>query len=161
MSAEDRGRWPRYRAEDLEAFMARALVQFGLPEADAHAGARCLADADLSGIDTHGIANFVSHWHYAPGLRLGAVNPRALPQLLAETPATATLLADRGFGPVVAGQAMALAIDKAPQVGVGSVAVRDGCTSGRPATSPARPPTRAWWAWWSARRCPARSPRRG
>ena len=130
MSAEDRDGWPRYRVEDLAAFMARVLVHFGLPEADAEAGARCLADADLSGIDTHGIANFVSHWHYAPGLRLGAVNPRAEPTIVAETPATATMDSDRGFGPVVAGRAMDLAVAKAAQVGVGSVAVRDGCHFG-------------------------------
>ena len=122
--------WRRYRADDLSIFMARVLVHYGLSAPDASAGAECLIDADLSGIDTHGIANFVSHWHYAPGLEAGAVNPRPQVEVLHETAASATLASDRGFGPVVARQAMALAMAKAEQVGVGSVAVRDGCHFG-------------------------------
>ena len=122
--------WRRYRAEDLSTFMARVLVHYGLSAPDASIGAACLIDADLSGIDTHGIANFVSHWHYAPGLEAGAVNPRPRVEVLQETAASATLASDRGFGPVVARQAMALAMAKAQQVGVGSVAVQDGCHFG-------------------------------
>ena len=67
---------PRFRAEDLRAFTAAVFVHFGVPAEDAEIAAEVLVDADLAGIESHGIAHLGAHRGYAPGLRTGIVNPR-------------------------------------------------------------------------------------
>jgi L-2-hydroxycarboxylate dehydrogenase (NAD+) len=120
----------RYRSEDLREFMAAVLRVLGLPAGDAAIGAAVVADADLAGVDTHGIVNFVNHLHYAPGLRSGAVRPRPAIEVLRDSPVAAAWDSGRGFGPVVAHRAMQAAIAKAEQAGIGMVTVRNGCHFG-------------------------------
>ncbi|MGH2586076.1 MAG: Ldh family oxidoreductase [Dehalococcoidia bacterium] len=113
----------RYAARELIEFTTRVLVACGMPEPDARLGAEVLVDADLMGVDSHGIAHLPSHNGYAPGFRSGHVNPQPAVRTLRETPSTAQLDADRGFGPLVGYRAMRLAIEKAQAVGSGTVAV--------------------------------------
>jgi LDH2 family malate/lactate/ureidoglycolate dehydrogenase len=120
----------RYAAKDLSAFMAGVLRAYGMPDDDAELGARILTHADLSGVDTHGIANFVTHWHYAEGLRDGSVQARPKIEVLRESPVATAWDAGRGFGPIVAHRAMSAAIDKAAATGIGMVTVRGGCHFG-------------------------------
>ena len=117
---------PRFRAADLRAFTRVVLEHFGLAAADARLGAEVLIDADLHGIESHGIAHLPSHRAYAPGLRDGLVNPRPSVRVDRETPATAAWDGAGGFGPVVAHQAMAACIAKAESSGIGMVTVRNG-----------------------------------
>jgi L-2-hydroxycarboxylate dehydrogenase (NAD+) len=113
----------RYAAAELVAFTTRVLVACGMPEADARLGAEVLVDADLMGIDSHGIAHLATHNGYAPGFRSGQVNPNPEIRAVRETASTALLDADRGFGPLVGYRAMRLAIEKAKAAGSGTVAV--------------------------------------
>lgn len=113
----------RYAAAELVEFTTRALVACGMPEDDARLGAAVLVDADLMGIDSHGIAHMPTHNGYAPGFRSGHVNPTPSIRTVRETASTALLDADRGFGPLVGYRAMQLAIEKATSAGSGSVAV--------------------------------------
>jgi L-2-hydroxycarboxylate dehydrogenase (NAD+) len=113
----------RYMADELVRFTARVLVACGMPEDEAHLGATVLVDADLMGIDSHGIAHLATHGGYVPGFRSGHVNPTPQIRAIRETASTALLDADRGFGPLVGFRAMQLAIDKAKTAGTGSVAV--------------------------------------
>jgi L-2-hydroxycarboxylate dehydrogenase (NAD+) len=113
----------RYAAADLIAFTKAALIECGMPEEDAEIGATVLVDADLNGVDSHGIAHLPSHGGYVPGFKAGTVNPTPNIHAVRETPATALLDGDRGFGPLVSYRAMQLAIEKAKAVGSGSVAV--------------------------------------
>src|SRR5215211_2086258 len=113
----------RYAAAELIDFTTRVLVANGMPEADARRGAEVLVDADLMGIDSHGIAHLATHGGYVPGFRSGSVNPNPDIRAVRETPSTALFDADRGFGPLVGYRAMQLAIDKAKAVGSGTVAV--------------------------------------
>lgn len=115
----------RYPSAALSEFMATVLMQHGMPSADAQLSAAILIDADLTGIDTHGIANFATHAHYVPGLRSGMVDPRAEVRVLRDAPVAAAWDSGRGFGPVIAHQAMTAAIAKAQRSGVGMVTVRD------------------------------------
>ena len=95
---------------------------------DANLGATVLHDADLAGVDTHGIVNLATHMHYAVGLRNGEVEPRPTVTTLRDLrrlPRHGTPV--RGFGPVVAHRAMTEAsIAKAERTGVGMITVRDG-----------------------------------
>jgi L-2-hydroxycarboxylate dehydrogenase (NAD+) len=113
----------RYTAAELIDFTTRVLTSCGMPEADARRGAEVLVDADLMGIDSHGIAHLATHGGYCPGFRSGGVNPNPVIRAVRETASTALLDADNGFGPLVGYRAMRLAIDKAKAAGSGTVAV--------------------------------------
>ena len=120
----------RFGSDDLTAWVRGVLEHYGMPPDDAGLGAGVVVDADLSGVETHGLSNFGSHWHYAPGLRDGAVSVTPRVEVLRESAVTAAWDAGRGFGPVVAHRAMSAAIGKAESGGVGMVTVRDGCHFG-------------------------------
>ncbi len=113
----------RYAAVELIEFTARVLSHLGMDPADARLAGEVLVDADLMGIDSHGIAHLPAHGSYAPALRDGRVNPRPNITIVRETPSTALIDGDGGFGVVTGHRAMRLAIEKAKAVGTGSVAV--------------------------------------
>ncbi len=115
----------RYDAQELIGFTERVLSTLGMEPSDARLAGEVLVDADLMGIDSHGIAHLPAHGSYAPALRDGKVNPRPNISIVRETPATALIDGDRGMGLVTGHRAMRLAIEKAKQTGVGSVAVRN------------------------------------
>jgi L-2-hydroxycarboxylate dehydrogenase (NAD+) len=113
----------QYAADELVRFTTDVLMACGMPEDEARIGAEVLIDADLMGIDSHGIAHLATHNGYVPGFRSGNVNPTPNIHPVRETAATALLDGDGGFGPLVGYRAMQLAIAKAKEVGSGSVAV--------------------------------------
>ena len=116
---------PRVPAAELMRFARDAFEKLGLTAKDAATSAEILIDADLMGLDTHGIAHIDWHPGYAPGLWSGKVKARPVTAIIRETPATALMDADSGFGLIVAARAMQLAIAKAATVGVGAVALRN------------------------------------
>jgi LDH2 family malate/lactate/ureidoglycolate dehydrogenase len=116
----------RYPSDGLRRFTADVLARLGLRPEDATIGASVLIDADLAGVDTHGIVNLATHAHYVVGLRNGEVAARADPEVLRDVPVAAAWDSRRGFGPVVAYRAMEVAISKAAQCGIGMVTIRDG-----------------------------------
>lgn len=116
----------RYDAAQLREFTTKVFEHFGLSPADAATGAEVLVDADLSGIESHGIAHVPGHPGYVPGFKSGIVNPRPNIQVLRESPSTAVWDADGGLGVVVATQAMRATIAKAEETGIGMIAVGNG-----------------------------------
>ena len=119
---------PRERFDPgaLRDFAAATLAHFGMPEADAAIAAEVLVDADLKGIESHGIAHLSWHSGYVPGLREGLVNATPQIRVLRETPATLALDGDGGMGVVVAREAMDRCIAKAESSGIGMVTIRNG-----------------------------------
>src|SRR5438067_5588525 len=115
----------RYPSEALRRFIADVLGRLGMSPDDAELGASILHDADLAGVDTHGIVNLPTHAHYAPGLRNGEVDPRGAVTVLRDSPVAAAWDSGRAFGPVVAYRAMEAAIAKAEASGVGMATVRN------------------------------------
>lgn len=113
----------RVTEDSLRALTSAILERQGMPAADAVLAAEILVTADLMGIDSHGVAHLDTHVGYVPGFRQGIVTPAPSLRILHETPATARVDADRGFGPVTGHRAMSLAIEKARVAGVGMVAV--------------------------------------
>jgi len=109
----------------LRRFTAGVFEHLGVPAADAAMGAEVLIDADLAGIESHGIAHLPWHRGYAPGLKQGIVNPTPAIAVLRDSPVAATWDADAGLGIVVARKAMEAAIAKARATGIGMVAVRN------------------------------------
>lgn len=124
--------WLKLRPEEaeyvdwqaLQALVTQAFQRLGLPPEDAALSAEVLVLADLRGVDSHGVQNSVPNI-YVPQLRQGRINTRPRPQVVHETPSTATVDGDNGMGMVVGRYAMQLAIRKARDVGSGFVAVRN------------------------------------
>jgi L-2-hydroxycarboxylate dehydrogenase (NAD+) len=113
----------RYAAAELIDFTARVFSRLGMDPADARLAGEILVDADLMGIDSHGIAHLPAHFSYAPAIKEGRVKPRPNIRVVRETPATALIDGDTGLGLITGHRAMTLAIEKARVVGCGSVAV--------------------------------------
>ncbi|MBI4609775.1 MAG: Ldh family oxidoreductase [Candidatus Rokubacteria bacterium] len=99
----------RFPAAALEAFIARARVAVGLPEADAREGGRLMTRADLRGADGHGIFRLPQ---YIRRIRPGGMNVRPAIRAVRETDAAALVDGDNGMGHLVMGFATRLAMDR-------------------------------------------------
>jgi L-2-hydroxycarboxylate dehydrogenase (NAD+) len=89
-----------------------------LPEAAAE-GADVLVSTDLRAVESHGVSNMLRV--YVQQYRTGVLNPKPQWRIVRESPATATIDADRGLGMIQGPSAMRLAMEKAKNVGVGVV----------------------------------------
>lgn len=110
-----------FPAETLQAQVVAVLTGWGLAAGQAEASARVMTEADLNGIDSHGLAMLL---YYERLIQAGALNLTPQIRVLRESPATALLDGGGGLGHAVSLQAMDLACDKAQAVGIGAVAVR-------------------------------------
>ena len=116
---------PTYvHAGPLTDFVSSLFVAAGMPAAGAQLSAAVLIDADMNGIDTHGVSYNIDH-HYLVGLLDGYINPTPDMKVTYETPGTAVIDADRGMGMIAGVMAMELAIEKAATTGIASVAVNN------------------------------------
>ena len=94
----------------------------GCSKVDAETAAHSLIAADLSGVDSHGVARlsgYVRLWE------AGRINVKPNIRCVHETPSTGVVDGDGGLGLVVAHHAMNLAIEKARNVGTGWVSVQN------------------------------------
>ena len=112
----------RVSADVLREFCTTIFVELGVPDDDAWITADVLIEADLRGVASHGVARLR---RYVNGLRDGVMAPRPDIRTTAETPATAAFDAGGGLGQPVSHRAMSSAIEKAGNVGVGIVTVRN------------------------------------
>lgn len=106
----------------LKDFTYRVFQQMGCPDAEAMVAADCLNQADLRGVDSHGVARlsgYVRLWE------LKRLNASPAMKIIHQTPSTAVLDGDLGLGLVTAPYAMQIAIDKAKIAGTGWVAVQN------------------------------------
>ena len=106
----------------LRAFTQNIFLAMGCSEMHATLASDVLLQADLRGIDSHGVARLVGYVRLWEKKRINAT-PNIT--IVHETATTATVDGDAGLGLVVAPFAMQLAIKKAEQFGSGWVAVRN------------------------------------
>lgn len=107
----------------LRRTVAEIFVACGVTAEDAADGANVLVSADLRGVETHGVSNMLRS--YVSMFKNGELNPRPVITLLRDTPAIAALDGDRGLGILQGTKAMQIAIDKARDMGVGVVTMRN------------------------------------
>jgi uncharacterized oxidoreductase len=114
--------------ERLREIAARLLAAAGAADADARTVADHLVDANLAGHDSHGVGMLPQ---YVRAVRGGVLDPRAHAAL--EDRGGAVLAADgrRGFGQVVAREAIAAGMARARETGVALVALRNAFHVGR------------------------------
>ncbi|MDX5345889.1 MAG: Ldh family oxidoreductase, partial [Hymenobacteraceae bacterium] len=111
-----------YSYKQLYKFTKAVFRKMGCPEPDADLAAEVLLEADLRGVDSHGVARlsgYVRLWE------AGRINPKPNIRVVHETPSTAVVDGDGGLGLVVAPFAMQVAIEKANNVGTGWVSVKN------------------------------------
>jgi LDH2 family malate/lactate/ureidoglycolate dehydrogenase len=116
----------RYLSADLVRLAMQVFAAYGVPADDAALAAEVLIDADLSGIESHGIAHLPWHPGYAPGFKRGLLNPNPRVKVLRDSPVASTWDADGGLGVLVATKAMRACMAKAEATGIGMVAVTNG-----------------------------------
>jgi ureidoglycolate dehydrogenase (NAD+) len=111
----------------LTAFTAACFEKLGLAPADGRLIAETLVEANLRGVDSHGVVRLP---HYATRLRNGSIKAR--PNITAKRtgPATAMVEGDAGMGQLVAVRAMNEAIAIARESGVGAVGARNSSHCG-------------------------------
>jgi L-2-hydroxycarboxylate dehydrogenase (NAD+) len=108
--------------KQLFNFTQDIFLAIGCPPQDAKLATEVLLEADLRGIDSHGVARlsgYIRLWE------AGRINVKPHIKVIHETPSTATVDGDSGLGLVVAPRAMNIAIAKARNVGTGWVSVRN------------------------------------
>lgn len=110
-----------YPHRKLLDFAHETFIRMGCPAEQAALAADVLLNADLRGIDSHGIARLSGYVRLWEAKR---VNARPHIRIVHESPSTAVVDGDSGLGLVVAPFAMKIAIEKAQQCGTGWVAVK-------------------------------------
>ena len=111
-----------FDSDYLKEFTFQIFKSMGCPDNHAKVAADCLNQADLRGVDSHGVARlngYVRLWE------LKRLNATPEMKIIHETPSTAVLDGDLGLGLVTAPHAMQIAIDKARIAGTGWVAVQN------------------------------------
>jgi len=111
-----------YTYQSLTKFAIEVFLKMGCPIEQAELAARVLIDADLKGIDSHGIARLQGYVRLWEKQR---INSTPTIKVVHETPSTGVVDGDAGLGLVVAPEAMKLAIRKAREVGSGWVSVKN------------------------------------
>ena len=111
-----------YKAEYLRNFLIEVFKKTGCNQEDSKIIAEVLLLADLRGIDSHGlmrVKEYIELW------KNGRINSKPDIKIIHETPSTALIDGDSGFGPVVGKFAMNIAIEKSKNAGTGWVSVRN------------------------------------
>ncbi|KAE8349200.1 putative malate/L-lactate dehydrogenase [Aspergillus coremiiformis] len=108
-------------AQAAESFTTRILTANGVPAENAALISKCLVQADLRGVDTHGITRIPS---YMERIRQGVLDARARPVLRQITPVVAQVDGRNGFGFIGAHMGMGRAIEMAGEYGIGFVSVK-------------------------------------
>ena len=108
-------------AARLEAGVEQLFRVHDVPESDARLIANTLVQADLWGHQSHGVLR--TSW-YIERLRHGVMAPHTAVEPVRDQRCFAVLDGKDGIGQVIARQAMDVAIAKARECGVGTVAVR-------------------------------------
>jgi LDH2 family malate/lactate/ureidoglycolate dehydrogenase len=107
----------------LRSFCSDCLEALGATREDAKTISTVMIEADMRGIESQGIIRLPT---YVNRVKAGALNPKPNIRIIKKSSTTALLDGDAGFGHVLGVKAMKMAIDKAKDMGIGIVAVRNG-----------------------------------
>ncbi len=119
---------PTVHAAQLTSFVARIFQAAGAPPDAAELVAASLVKSNLAGHDSHGVVRVIQ---YLASMAQGEMDAQARPTLVRETPVTATVDGNRGFGQLAAHFAASLALEKAQAQGLGAVALAHAGHIGR------------------------------
>ncbi|MDF2959950.1 MAG: putative oxidoreductase YjmC [Paenibacillus sp.] len=105
----------------LEHFVHQVFANAGVPDNYAHIIAESLVQADLRGVDSHGV---VRTKIYLERLEAGMVDPHADVEVVTETEAMALIDGHNNFGAVIGSKALDLSLQRSKQYGASIVGVK-------------------------------------
>jgi len=108
--------------EQTVLFCNKVFEGYGFTQEESKQITDVLLDADLSGIESHGIQRLI---RYHKEVTEGFVKMDAKPEIVKDVPLAATIEGNDVMGQPLSVQAMQMAIEKAKKYGVGMVAVRN------------------------------------
>ncbi len=108
--------------DKTEIFCRKVFEGYGFTEDEAKEITEVLLDADLSGIESHGLQRLI---RYHSEIGSGFVKLNAKSEIVFETPLSARIEGNDAMGQTLSVKAMKLAIEKAKKSGIGMVAVRN------------------------------------
>lgn len=111
----------------LLEFARVVFVRVGVPEADAQWVAEATVEADLRGVNTHGVMRLPI---YTRRIMEGVVSPITDVQVITESPGGRLLDGQNGQGQVISREAMAMAMEIAATHGVAAITVRNSNHAG-------------------------------
>jgi len=114
-------------ADRLRSFCMALFASVGMQEEEAFVNADNLVDADLKGIDSHGVSRMPIH---LKRLRLGLVRPNYAIKTVSDRLSAAVIDACDSMGPYVSCKAMDMAMAKAAETGVALVTVKNSNHNG-------------------------------
>ena len=112
----------RYSVSQLERFCCDAFEKFGFTHEEAAQITDVLLLADLYGVSSHGMQRLV---RYHKSIEKDCIKVKAKPEIVFETPVSAVIDGHAAMGQLVSVFAMNKAIEKAKQVGMAFVTVRN------------------------------------
>jgi L-2-hydroxycarboxylate dehydrogenase (NAD+) len=115
----DNNDYKKVDAKKLEHLASSALQKAGVSKINAERSANILIDADLRGIETHGVMNL--HKYYVKKVNDGIINGNPDIRIHQGSKTTATIDGDNGLGFLVSHTAMNHAISMAAEYGTGWV----------------------------------------
>lgn len=108
--------------EKTRNFCIKVFQGYGFTEDESIQITDVLLDADLCGIESHGIQRLI---RYHLEVTEGMAKPNAKPEIVKETPLSATIEGNDAMGQTLSVNAMKMAIEKAKLHGIGMVTVRN------------------------------------
>ena len=111
---------PTFPVQELQAMATKILLAAGADERNATRVADGLVLSDLSGVATHGVHHLPN---YVSDIRDSYIVPTAWPEIISETPTSALVTGNWGFGFAAAKYAMEIAIQKAKEQSVAVVGI--------------------------------------
>jgi uncharacterized oxidoreductase len=111
----------------LQSYVVAVFEAAGASSSEAGVVAEHLVAANLAGVDSHGVLRVAQ---YVKAMQGGQVRVGARLQIVSESESMAVVDGGNGFGQIVCGEAMDLAIKKAQAHGVAAVSVRNSYHSG-------------------------------
>jgi L-2-hydroxycarboxylate dehydrogenase (NAD+) len=118
----------RVPEDSLRDTVKVVFLKMGVTEEDASEASDVLVSTDLRGVETHGVSNMLRA--YVQQYNQGSLNPRPNWRIVRETRGTTVMNADRGLAVILGPKAMRMAIQKAREVGVGTVVMFNAGHSG-------------------------------
>ena len=118
MVDQAQGRVYLVREENLKSYVAKVLQSVGSSPEDPLFVAEVLVEADLRGVESHGVTRLPG---YISMIENDLLNLSPNIKILKDSGATASIDGDMGFGMLTAFKGMSIAIDKARDFGVGAV----------------------------------------
>ena len=106
----------------VRRFCIEAFKGYGFTEEESEQITDVLLEADLSGIESHGIQRMIRYHKEITG---GMVKLDAKPEIVFETPLSAVIEGNDAMGQTLGVKAMKMAIEKAKKSGFGMVTVRN------------------------------------